>query len=67
MQVERIDKEIIIRLSADQDSERLQNVLDLIRYGELTTKSNASQSDVDALSSQVNKNWWVRNKAKFIK
>ncbi len=67
MQVERLDKEIVIRIPLEMDSKKLQNVLDLIRYGELTAKSEATQEQVDQMASEINKSWWAKNRDKFIK
>ncbi len=67
MQVERINNEIVIRIPSDMDTNRLQKILNLVRYGELTSKSTASQDEVDDLASEINKNWWTKNKSKFLK
>jgi len=67
MQIERLDKEIVIRIPRELDSKRLQSVLDLIRYGELTAKSKTSQKQVDELSTEINKGWWAKNRSKFIR
>lgn len=66
MKVERKNDEIVIRISSDLDTNRLQKFLNLLRYGELTAKSNANQAQVDELASEINKNWWAKNKRKFI-
>ena len=62
MVVERTDKEIIIRLSASIDTEDLQDILNYARYRELTDGFKVAQKDVDKLASQINKDWWVKNK-----
>ena len=62
MLVERTDKEIIIRLSASIDTEDLQDILNYARYRELTDGFKVAQKDVDKLASQINKDWWVKNK-----
>lgn len=67
MRVERLDKEILVRIPLDQDSEKLQEMLDLIRYAELTSKSKATQQEVDKFASDVNKSWWSKNRSRFIK
>jgi len=67
MRIERTKNEIVIRIPSDLDSNRLQRVLDLIRYGELTSKSSATQEQVDELSSEINKKWWSKNKDNFVK
>ncbi|MCV9388382.1 hypothetical protein [Reichenbachiella ulvae] len=65
MQVERSDKEIVVRITENLDSKRLQGILDLIRYGELTAKSEATQAEADELASSINKSWWAKNKSRF--
>ncbi|MEQ8338578.1 MAG: hypothetical protein RIA62_14575 [Cyclobacteriaceae bacterium] len=67
MRVERLDKEILVRIPLTQDSEKLQEILDLIRYAELTSKSKATQQEVDKFASEVNKSWWSKNRSRFIK
>jgi hypothetical protein len=67
MKVERTDNEILVRIPSDRDSEKLQEILDLIRYAELTSKSTATQKEVDDFASEVNKSWWSKNKSRFIK
>lgn len=67
MQVDRSEKEIVVRIPIDLDSEKLQSVLDLIRYGELTSQSNIGQEEVDKLASEINKSWWSKNRNRFIK
>ena len=67
MQVERINNEIVIRIPSDMDTNRLQEILNLVRYGELTSKSTATQDEVDDLASEINKNWWAKNRGKFLK
>ena len=62
MLVERTDKEIIIRLSASIDTEDLQDILNYARYRELTDGFKVAQKEVDKLASQINKDWWVKNK-----
>lgn len=67
MQVERLDKEILVRIPTDKDTEKLQEILDLLRYAELTSKSTATQDEVDEFASEVNKSWWNKNRSNFIK
>jgi uncharacterized protein YdaL len=43
----------------------LQRLLDYLKYRELTSSSQAKQSDIDALAKEVNKNWWNNNKQRF--
>ncbi|MBP9151617.1 MAG: hypothetical protein KBF73_04980 [Flavobacteriales bacterium] len=67
MQIERSDKEIVIRISSEFNSKKLQDILDLLRYAELTSKSTATQEDVDTIASDINLQWWGKNRKRFIK
>lgn len=67
MQVERLDGEVLVRIPADKDSDKLQEMLDLIRYAELTSQSTATQKEVDEFAFEVNKNWWTNNRNRFIR
>ena len=64
MLLERTNNEILIRLPANIDLRELQNMLDYLRYKELTAKSKAKQSDVDELSKAANKSIWTKIKAR---
>ncbi|PIP54837.1 MAG: hypothetical protein COX07_03170 [Bacteroidetes bacterium CG23_combo_of_CG06-09_8_20_14_all_32_9] len=67
MIIERTDKEILIRIPNTVDIEGVQRIIDYIRYQEVTSKSKASQKDVDKLADEVNKGWWKKNKDTFLK
>jgi hypothetical protein len=63
MILERTKNEILVRLPAYVDLTELQNMIDYLRYKELTAKSKAKQSDVDKLAKEVNKSIWTKVKA----
>ena len=65
MVVERTKEKIIVELSASVETERIQEVLDWLRYLELTSKSTATQEEIDELSRNVNSNWWNENKVRL--
>jgi len=67
MKVERTNTEVLVRIKSEYDSDKLQEILDLIRYAELTSKSNATQTEVNELAAEVNKSWWDKNKNHFVK
>jgi NTP pyrophosphatase (non-canonical NTP hydrolase) len=66
MQVERTDKEVIIRLSASVDTEDLQNLLNYARYKELTSTFPLLQEEADELAKQINQNWWSENRKRLL-
>lgn len=43
MQIERTNKEILIRLSPDTDLTGLQRIIDYLKFREVVTKSKASE------------------------
>jgi len=49
------------------DTDGLQQFIDFICYKEATSKSKAKQKDVDRLAREVKKNWWKKNRNRFIK
>lgn len=66
MIIERTKSEIVIRVSSKVNTYGLQRLVDYLKYQELTATSKAKQSDIDALARDVNKNWWNKNKHRFI-
>lgn len=67
MEIERTNKEILIRLSSGTDLVGLQRILDYLKYREIASKSEASQKEIDELSSESKSSWWNKNKDRFIK
>lgn len=67
MLIERTNNEIIIRLPSYVDTEGLQRLIDYLSYKEATAKSKAKQSDVDKLAKEVKKDWWKKNRNRFVK
>lgn len=67
MIVERVNNELIIRLPASVNAAEIQDLLNYLRYQELTSTFTVKQSAVDKLARQINQNWWERNKDKFVK
>jgi hypothetical protein len=62
MIVERQNNEIIVRISTGNKTSRIQTLLDYLRYEELTSKSTASQSDVDEFVNELKKGRWQKAK-----
>lgn len=62
MIVERQNNEILVRISAGIKVSRIQTILDYLRYEELTSKSNATENDVENLLLEVKKGRWNRIK-----
>ena len=65
MIIERTASEFVIRFPFTTDSEQMQDVIDYLRYKELTSKYSVAQSEVDILAQTINRNWWEQNQLKF--
>jgi len=64
MILERTTTEILVRLPSTVDLSELQDMLDYLKYKELSSSTNAKQSDVDELSQIINKSMWSNLKEK---
>jgi len=67
MQIERTNKEILIRLSSGTDLVGLQRILDYLKFREIASKSKASQKQIDELATDSKASWWIKNKSRFVK
>lgn len=65
MVIERTNKEVIVRLSPNIDTEDLQKFLDYARYKELTANFKVSQTEIDDLVNQVKSSWKTNDKNTF--
>ena len=66
MIIERNSNEVIVRLSNNIPWEDLQLMLNFIKYREKVATSRANQEDIDAIASEINKNWWAENEHRFL-
>jgi hypothetical protein len=64
--IERTEEDILLRFPLGTTSKSIQNVLDYMQYVELMSKSKATQDDVDQLAKDVKKDWWDKNKSRFV-
>lgn len=67
MIIERTNNQIIIKVSPKIDTLGFQRIMDYLEYLEITSKSKATQEDADKLADELNENWWLKNRNKFIK
>ncbi len=67
MQVERINNEILIRLSGSTDTIGLQRLLDFLKFKEITSKSKATEDQIDEIANASKSDWWSKNKERFMK
>lgn len=62
MRVERKNNEILVRISAGTNASKIQSILDYLRYEELTSKSEATEKDMENLSKESKTDRWEKIK-----
>jgi len=62
MRVERQNNQILVRFDAGTKASKIQAILDYLRYEELTSKSTATDEDVDKLLKDIKKGRWNKIK-----
>ncbi len=67
MLIERTNDEVIIRMPSSVSTDGLQRMIDFLCYREATANSKAKQTDVDKLAKKIKKDWWKKNRNRFIK
>jgi len=67
MKIERSENEILIRLSSGTDLDGLQRIIDFLKFREITSKSRATQQEIEKLATKSKSSWWDKNKSKFTK
>ena len=65
MIIERTTNEFVIRFPFTTNNERMQDMIDYLRFKELTADYNVAQSEVDQLAQAINRKWWEQNQSKF--
>ncbi|RLD81410.1 MAG: hypothetical protein DRJ10_06240 [Bacteroidetes bacterium] len=58
MILERTKNEILVRLPSNIDLSELQDMIDYLKYKELTSNSKAKQKDADKLAEDTNALMW---------
>jgi len=43
----------------------MQDLIDYLRYKELTANYGVAQAEVDSLAQEINRKWWQQNRSKF--
>ena len=66
MLIERTNKEIVIKIPLTIETDDLQDFVDYIRYKELASDIDVPQNQIDQLASEINKEWWKKNRERYI-
>ena len=63
--VERTDNEILVRIPSTLDIELIQSFVDRMNFFEITSRSKATDEDIEYLTKLTKKNWSADAKAKL--
>jgi hypothetical protein len=66
MIVERTKNEVIIRLPSTVDTSDLEEMVDFIRFKEITSKSKASKEKVEILLKEIKKGRWESSRERLL-
>ncbi|WOK07575.1 hypothetical protein RT717_02930 [Imperialibacter roseus] len=66
MIIERTKDEVIIRLPATLDTKDLEEMVNFLRFKEITATSKASEHDIKKLNKDVKKGRWAKQRAKLL-
>ncbi|MFA6402971.1 MAG: hypothetical protein WCX31_15325 [Salinivirgaceae bacterium] len=66
MIVERTKNEVIIRIPSSVDTSDLEEMVDFIRFKEITSKSKATKEQVDSLLKEIKKDRWESNRVRLL-
>jgi hypothetical protein len=67
MIIERTVDEFVIRIPFSTNTQQIQDIVDYLRYKELTANYQVAQAEVDSIAKDINRKWWDENSAKFSK
>ena len=65
MIIERTAGEFIIRIPITAQVKQIQDLIDYLRYEELTSTYEVNQSEVDIFAREINKSWWEKNRGNY--
>jgi len=66
MIIERKNNEVVIRLPDTIDTSDLQEMVDYLRYKEITAKSRATQEDAENLAKEAKRGRWKRDRKRLL-
>ena len=67
MVIERTDKGILIKTTAEVNLKTLQRIIDYCNALEISSRAQGTQELADELARESQKGWWKENKHRFIK
>jgi hypothetical protein len=66
MIIERTKNEVIIRLPSTVETTDLEEMVDFVRFKEITSKSKATKEKTDRLLKKIKKGRWESNRERLL-
>ena len=68
MTIKRENNELIISIPENiLGISEIQEFLNYLKFKTITSKSKATQKDIDEIAEEIDSEWWEKNKKRFIK
>ncbi|MEQ9426799.1 MAG: hypothetical protein RJQ09_20415 [Cyclobacteriaceae bacterium] len=67
MTIEKTDNEILIRLPSTTNIAEIERLVKYLEFREITSRSKATQDEIDQLARESKASWWEQNRQRFIK
>ncbi len=66
MTIEKTSSEILIRLPIGIELQKLETIIMYLKCLEILLKSQGTEMQAVELARQINKDWWLTNKHKYL-
>jgi len=67
MIIERRNGELVVKIPDRISASAVQEILDYLEAVSLIRKSRASEKEIDRLSENLSREWWRKNKSRFVR
>lgn len=68
MTIKRENNKLVISIPENVlDITEIQELLDYLKFKTITSKSKATQKDIDEIAENIDSSWWVKNRKRFVK
>jgi len=68
MTIKRENNKLVISIPENVlDITEIQELLDYLKFKTITSKSKATQKDIDEIAEDIDSSWWVKNRKRFVK
>jgi hypothetical protein len=65
MEIQTTNSELILRFKNTSNIDYLQDVINIFKFNEIISRSQAEQKDIDALVKEIKKGRWEKTRKKI--